>query len=149
MRESTCGSATWRWTSGVCPTWLDLFLRAARMDSFGGWEYVAEVCSRCENGEIVRLYLHPLGRAYCADVCLRCHTLRVTFCDEDINGSDWEWLEAYPPPGLYSTECAGDSGWPATNGAVAALRRAIEEGERAEEAGWRAQPNLRLAGKSE
>lgn len=144
MGKARCGSAVPQLASGPCPTWLDLFLRAGRMDSFGGWEYAAEPCSRCETGELVRLYLHPLGRAYCADVCLGCHRLRVTFCDEDINGIDWEWLEAHPPSGLYSVECSGDFGWCATNDAVAALRRAIEAGEQAEQAGWETQPALRL-----
>jgi hypothetical protein len=125
------------------PPWLALFLRASHSLSFEGWEYSGTTCWSCDQGgSVVLIYLHPLGRAYSAHVCLGCRALRVTFCDEDLNGIDWDWLLACTPPGLYSVECAGDSDWPPTNDAVAALRRAIEEGERTEAAGWEAQPNL-------
>jgi hypothetical protein len=77
-------------------------------------------------------------------MCVTCHALRVTFCDEDLNGIDWDDLLAYPPPGLYSVQCVGDSEWPVTNDAVASLRRAIDEGERAEAAGWEARSVLQV-----
>lgn len=128
-----------------CPTWLDLFLRASHSLAVEGWEYSRMTCWACDQGgSVVLIYLHPLARAYSAYLCLGCHALSVSLCDEDLDGIDWDDLLAYPPPGRYSVECVGDSGWPATNHAVAALRRAVEAGERAEAAGWEAQPNLRL-----
>jgi hypothetical protein len=128
-----------------CPAWLDLFLRASRSLSFEGWGYSPMPCWACDQGGSgVMIYLHPLGRAYSAYLCLGCHALSVSFCDEDHNGINWDDLLAYPPVGLYSVECLGDSGWPASDDAVAALRRAVETGERAKAAGWEGQPNLRL-----
>jgi hypothetical protein len=126
-----------------CPVWLDLFLRAARVFDVNGWLYKPAPCWACgQSGQVVEIYLHPLGRAYSAELCAECHSLRVSFCDEDLMPLDWDTLLAYAPPGLYTVECHGDSGWPATNDAVAGLRRAVEEAERAEAAGWRKQPAL-------
>jgi hypothetical protein len=129
-----------------CPAWLDLFLRASRSLAFEGWHYQEGRCWYCLRlGLTAAIDLHPLGRAYGAEICLGCHSLRVTFCDEDLSDLDWEWLVENPPPGLYTIDCCG-SGWPPSNNAVAALRRAIEAGERAEEADWYKQPTLTLVG---
>ncbi len=126
------------------PTWLDLFLRAARSPAFESWAWHDECCWTCqEDGVVVRLYVHPLGRAYCADMCLGCHGLRVWFCDGDLSECDWDSLMRYPPRELYGRTCDGNA-WRAENPAVAALTRAVEEAERAEHADWRASSGLRV-----
>jgi len=100
-------------------------------------------CWACfEDGPVLLIYLHPIGRAYSAEVCVFCHSLRVAFCDDDLNEFDWDTLLAYPPL-CYHIECRGDA-WAATNPAVAALRRAVEQAERSEAADWSAQPLLRV-----
>lgn len=84
--------------------------------------------------------LHPLGRAFGAELCLGCHSLHMSFCDQEPGDRDWKQFKQDTQPNLYFVDCGGDSGWGSDNGAVLALRRAVVQAERAEQLEWSAKP---------
>jgi hypothetical protein len=120
-----------------CPEWCDLFLRASRSLALEGWYFEPGRCRWCRRaGLLTRIELYPLGRVFDAELCLGCHSLRVSFCDRAPDDLDWMQFKEEVKEQLHCVECASEEQWDSNNSAVIAFRRAVMEAERAEYVGW-------------
>jgi hypothetical protein len=132
-----CGAATDP-RDTACPEWLDLFLRAARSPAMDGWYFTPSPCWSCgPSGWVIAIDLYPIGQVFGAQLCLGCHSLRISICDRVLGGSDWDDIKQDVEHELSFLDCDGDERWDSNSAAVLALRRVVIEAERAEQHGWK------------